>query len=101
VTVRYPPATREDVGAIRQMLLPLDDGSLIPLAAVADVKMGTGRAAITRENGRRYVGIRMNVRNRDLGSFVKEAQAKVNTASRSRKATRWSGAASSRTRSAP
>ena len=36
--------------------------------------MGTGRAAITRENGRRYVGIRMNVRNRDLGSFVDEAQ---------------------------
>jgi cobalt-zinc-cadmium resistance protein CzcA len=80
VTVRYPPSTREDVGAIRQMLLPLDDGSLIPLSAVADVKMGTGRAAITRENGRRYVGIRMNVRNRDLGSFVKEAQEKVGPA---------------------
>ena len=36
--------------------------------------MGVGRAAITRENGTRYVGIRMNVRNRDLGSFVAEAQ---------------------------
>ena len=39
--------------------------------------MGTGRAAITRENGKRYVGVRMNVRNRDLGSFVAEAQQKV------------------------
>src|SRR5262245_64046872 len=67
VTVRLPPATREDVGAIRRMLLPLKDGSLIPLYAIAEVKMGTGRAAITRENGRRYVGIRMNVRSRDLG----------------------------------
>ena len=38
--------------------------------------MGMGRAAITRENGRRYVGIRMNVRNRDLGSFVAEARAR-------------------------
>jgi len=39
--------------------------------------MGTGRAAITRENGRRYVGIRMNVRERDMGSFVQEARARV------------------------
>jgi heavy metal efflux system protein len=80
VTVRYPPSTREDVGAIRQMQIPLKDGSLIPLSSVAEVKMGTGRAAITRENGRRYVGIRMNVRNRDLGSFVGEARQKVDSA---------------------
>ncbi len=58
-------------------MLPLKDGALVPLSAVADVSMGTGRAAITRENGRRYVGVRMNVRNRDLGSFVAEAQQKV------------------------
>ena len=41
--------------------------------------MGTGRAAITRENGQRYVGVRMNVRNRDLGSFVAEAQQQGRT----------------------
>ncbi len=80
VTVRYPPSTREDVGAIREVMIPLKDGSLIPLAAVAEVNMGIGRAAITREGGRRYVGVRMNVRNRDLGSFVKEAQQKVGAA---------------------
>jgi cobalt-zinc-cadmium resistance protein CzcA len=39
--------------------------------------MSTGRAAITRENGSRYIGVRMNVRGRDLGSFVAEAQQKV------------------------
>src|SRR5262249_16134138 len=36
-----------------------------------------GRGMVTRENGRRYVGIRMNVRNRDLGSFVGEAMGRV------------------------
>ncbi len=77
VTVRLPSSTREDVGAIRGVMLPLKDGSLVPLSAVAEVAMATGRAAITRENGRRYVGVRMNVRNRDLGGFVKEARAKV------------------------
>ncbi|MEO7327957.1 MAG: efflux RND transporter permease subunit, partial [Minicystis sp.] len=80
VTVRYPPSTREDRGSIRRVMIPLKDGSLIPLSAIAEVKMGTGRAAITREGGRRYVGVRMNVRNRDLGSFVKEAQQKVDGA---------------------
>jgi cobalt-zinc-cadmium resistance protein CzcA len=80
VTVRLPPATREDVNALARMPLPLKDGSLLPLSALASVGMGTGRAAITRENGRRYVGVRMNVRNRDLGSFVAEAQQKVNAA---------------------
>lgn len=77
VTVRYPPSTREDVGAIRRILIPQKDGALIPLSSVAEVKMGTGRAAITRENGRRYVGVRMNVRSRDLGSFVAEARQKA------------------------
>ncbi|HWP08681.1 MAG TPA: efflux RND transporter permease subunit, partial [Polyangiaceae bacterium] len=77
VTVRLPPSSRTDIGAISRIMLPLKDGSLIPLSALADVTMGMGRAAITRENGRRYVGVRMNVRNRDLGSFVAEAQRRV------------------------
>jgi cobalt-zinc-cadmium resistance protein CzcA len=80
VTVRLPRSTREDVDAIRRVVIPLKDGSLVPLFAVADVRMGIGRAAITREGGRRYIGVRMNVRNRDLGSFVKEAQDKVGAA---------------------
>jgi cobalt-zinc-cadmium resistance protein CzcA len=77
ITVRLPFATREDVGAIRRILLPLKDGVLVPISAIAQVHMDMGRAAITRENGRRYVGVRMNVRNRDLGSFVEEASRAV------------------------
>jgi cobalt-zinc-cadmium resistance protein CzcA len=77
VTVRLPRSTREDVTAIRELRLPLKNGSVIPLYAVAEVKLGVGRAAITRENGKRYIGVRMNVRNRDMGSFVEEARAKV------------------------
>jgi heavy metal efflux system protein len=77
VTVRLPSATREDIGSIRSLMLPLKNGALVPLTAVADVRMGTGRAAITRENGRRYIGVRMNVRDRDMGSFVQEARSRV------------------------
>jgi cobalt-zinc-cadmium resistance protein CzcA len=77
VTVRLPVAAREDAGPIRSLLLPLRDGALVPVSAVADVRMDLGRAAITREGGRRYVGVRMNVRGRDMGSFVEEARRRV------------------------
>jgi heavy metal efflux system protein len=77
VTVRLPPARRSDLEAIGAIKLPLKDGSIIPLSAVADVSLGSGRAAITRENGQRYIGVRMNVRGRDLGSFVAEAQQRA------------------------
>jgi cobalt-zinc-cadmium resistance protein CzcA len=80
VTVRLPSASREDVSAIQRIRLPLKDGTPIPLSGVADVSMGSGRAVITRENGHRYVGVRMNVRGRDLGSFVAEARSKVDAA---------------------
>ena len=77
VTVRLPRNTREDVTAIRALRIPSKNGSVIPLAAVASVELAKGRAAITRENGKRYIGVRMNVRNRDMGSFVEEARSKV------------------------
>ena len=77
VTVRLPAAARDDAGAVRNLLLPLKDGALVPVSAVADVRMDVGRAAITREAGRRYVGVRMNVRGRDMGSFVEEARDRV------------------------
>lgn len=78
VTVRLPLAARHSVEAIRNLRVPLKDGALVPVRALADVDLGASRAVITRENGKRYVGIRMNVRNRDLGSFIAEAQQRVN-----------------------
>jgi cobalt-zinc-cadmium resistance protein CzcA len=80
VTVRLPSASREDASTIRRILLPLKDGTPIPLSGVANVELAQGRAVITRENGHRYVGVRMNVRGRDLGSFVAEARQKVDAA---------------------
>ncbi len=77
VTVRLPVASRQSIEAISALRVPLKDGSLVPIKALAEVTMDSSRAAITRENGKRYVGIRMNVRNRDLGSFIAEAQQKV------------------------
>jgi cobalt-zinc-cadmium resistance protein CzcA len=77
VTVRLPRSTRQDITAIREIRIPLKNESVIPLSAVADISLAKGRAAITRENGKRYIGVRMNVRNRDMGSFVEEARTRV------------------------
>jgi len=53
------------------------DGTPVPLSELADVKVGEGRAAISREANQRFIGIKMNVRGRDLGGFVRDAQAAV------------------------
>ena len=47
VTVRLPVAARQSVDAIRNLRIPLKDGSLIPIRALADVAIDASRAAIT------------------------------------------------------
>lgn len=78
VVLRLPESsrsTKEEIGALR---VPTSSGELIPLSNIADIRVGYGRASINREDGQRYIGVRMNVRGRDLGSFVEEARAAVN-----------------------
>jgi cobalt-zinc-cadmium resistance protein CzcA len=77
IVLRLPLHDRDEIGKIRKLRVPTDDGLAVPLDALARVKFGFGRASISRENGRRYIGIRMNVRGRDLGGFVSEARARV------------------------
>jgi cobalt-zinc-cadmium resistance protein CzcA len=77
VVMRLPPSERDDVEKIAKLRVPVEGGSTVPLEALARVTLGHGRASISRENGRRYIGVRMNVRGRDLGSFVNDARAQV------------------------
>lgn len=77
VVLRLPDATRDNIEKIGALRIPTKSGALIPLSAVATLRVDYGRATLNRENGRRYVGLRMNVRGRDMGSFVQEAQAAV------------------------
>jgi cobalt-zinc-cadmium resistance protein CzcA len=77
IVLRLPPAARDEEEKIRKLQVPIADGATVPLEALAHVTTGIGRAAISRENGRRYIGVRMNVRGRDLGSFVEEARTSI------------------------
>jgi len=77
VTTRFPVTSREDLQSIRELRVPLDAGVVVPLSALAKVGMVKAPAAITRDNGKRYIGVRMNVRNRDLGSLIADCRAQV------------------------
>jgi cobalt-zinc-cadmium resistance protein CzcA len=77
VVLRLPAADRDDIEKIRSLRVPVEGGTTVPLSTLAQVETGAGRASINRENGRRYIGIRMNIRGRDMGRFVDEARARV------------------------
>ena len=57
--------------------MPHLEASYLPLGAVARIEVSEGPNQISRENGKRRVVVQANVRGRDLGSFVEEAQRRV------------------------
>ncbi|SPD68947.1 RND divalent metal cation efflux transporter (plasmid) [Cupriavidus taiwanensis] len=82
IVVRLPEAVRADIDALRRLpvALPKDAGartSYIPLSEVASVEMAPGPNQVSRENGKRRIVISANVRGRDIGSFVPEAEAAI------------------------
>ncbi|GEM71458.1 MULTISPECIES: efflux RND transporter permease subunit [Sphingomonas] len=82
IVVRLPDAQRDDVdvlGAI-PVMLPAAEGQTarsVPLREVARFNFTEGLNQISRENGKRMVTVQVNVRGRDLGGFVTDAQAKI------------------------
>jgi heavy metal efflux system protein len=66
-----------DPEIVRKLLVPLSNGSAIPLGDLADIEQMEGPAQVSREQARRRILVEANVRNRDLAGFVQESQAKV------------------------
>jgi copper/silver efflux system protein len=78
VAVRYPRELRQDPLAIAtQVLMPLPNGGMIPLGQVASVKTVKGPPSIRTENALLSAYIFVDIRNRDIGSYVAEAQKAV------------------------
>ena len=72
--VRLHEAAGHHIESIKNLTVTAPNGARIPLAELADVALVEGAAQISREDTRRRIGIEMNVRGRDIGSFVREAQ---------------------------
>ena len=77
IRVRYAPEFRESTEKIGQIPLVTSDGMTIPLSQVADIRTTTGASMIQSENGLLKSTVLLNVRGRDIGSFVNEADETV------------------------
>ena len=95
IVVRLPEAVRRDLHALEMLPVlveaapramvasalpaPHREGrtEFVPLGVVARIKLEEGPNQVSRENGKRRVVVQANVRGRDLGGFVTEAQRRV------------------------
>jgi len=75
--VRLPERFRNNVEAIRRILISSPGGAQVPLEDVAEIRLSDGPAQISRETAKRRIVVGVNVRDRDLGGFVAELQQKV------------------------
>lgn len=77
ITARLRDASKESVEAIRNIPLRTVDGAIVPLAQVADVSVAEGYSFVRREQLQRYAVIQMDVRGRDVDSFVQHANKAI------------------------
>ena len=76
VVVRLRPEQR-DLPSLPNVLVSTADGTQVPLAQVAEFHLTEGAMNISRENGQRVASIGVFIRDRDMGSVVKDMQANV------------------------
>ena len=77
VNVRYHRELRDDIDKLGRVLIPAMSGSHIPLSQVADIRVNMGPPGIRTENALLTTWIFIDVRDRDIGGYVREAKAAV------------------------
>jgi len=77
VRVRYAPQYRASPEALASVPVPAPNGMQLPLGQLAEIKQVSGPSMISSENGLLVVTVLLNVRGRDVGSFVEEAKTIV------------------------
>jgi Cu(I)/Ag(I) efflux system membrane protein CusA/SilA len=78
VNVRYPRDLRSDPQSIaRDVLIAMPNGGTVPLGDVAKVELARGPTSIRTENGQLALYIYVDMHDRDLGSYIAEAQKAV------------------------
>ena len=80
ITVRFVPEARTDPSAIGNILILTREGGRVPLSQLAEIRFVNGATIIARRENQRQISVRTNIRGRDQGSFVAEAQRKFEAA---------------------
>lgn len=75
--VKLPQGSQMEPNAVGNLLIDTKTEQRIPLAQIASVQMGEGLEVINREMGQRRIIVQMNVRGRDIGSFVQEGEKRI------------------------
>lgn len=75
--VKFPEGSNMDPKAVQNLIVQNSAGKRLPLSQVASIEVNEGVTVINREFAQRRIVVQCNVRNRDVGSFVKEAQRKL------------------------
>jgi cobalt-zinc-cadmium resistance protein CzcA len=77
VAARFTGSSRSDPRALAELTLPASSGARVPLGQIAKIGFAQGETTITREMGRRHLTVRLNLRGRDLATFLSDAQARI------------------------
>jgi len=77
IAVRFNADARGDPDAIGRLVLSAPGGARVPLAQVASIRLDNGESTITREMGKRHLTVRLDLRGRDLASFLEDAKRKI------------------------
>ena len=77
IRLRYQKEYRKDEEDIMNLMVPTLRGGKVPLKEIATLHKSTGPAFVYRDNTKRFIGVKFSVRDRDLGSTIADAQARV------------------------
>jgi Cu(I)/Ag(I) efflux system membrane protein CusA/SilA len=77
INIRFPREQRDSVGALQSLPIVTASGGIVPLGAVARIEIVSGPVMVKSENARPSAWVYVDVRDRDIVGFVKEAREKV------------------------
>ena len=77
VVARFTGTARNNPDAIGNLMLTAANGAHVALAQVAKIRFAEGETTITREMSKRHLTVRLNLRGRDLASFLEDAHARI------------------------
>ncbi len=79
IFLRFAPEFRADIEQIENLLIRIPGGGQVPLGSLATVEEVVGPRVINREHNKRFITVQCNIRGRDIGRFVSEAQREIET----------------------
>jgi cobalt-zinc-cadmium resistance protein CzcA len=74
IFLRFEPRFRENIEQIENLLIRLPSGGQVPLIQLASIEEVVGPRVVSRENNKRFITVQCNIRGRDIGRFVEDAE---------------------------